>query len=94
MTKSGSSFTSSFSEGKAVPIPTLPGLFDEEPGIKLSACVYCHNYTKGENEVLYLPKFKENIQKYPVFSKKEIAVIVGVSVVASAILYVSYVMYR
>ncbi|MBI2499242.1 DUF2075 domain-containing protein [Candidatus Woesearchaeota archaeon] len=47
-------------------------VFEEEPKIMLSACVYCHNYTKGENEVLYLPKFKPNLEKYPVFSKQEI----------------------
>lgn len=47
-------------------------VFDEKPKIFLSACVYCHNYNKGENEVLYLPKFKENLNKYPVFSKQAI----------------------
>src|SRR3989338_2183031 len=47
-------------------------VFDEKPKIFLSACVYCHNYNKGENEVLYLPKFKETLNKYPVFSKQAI----------------------
>ena len=47
-------------------------VFDEKPKIFLSACVYCHNYNKGENEVLYLPKFKENLNKYPIFSKQAI----------------------
>ena len=46
-------------------------VFDEEPKILLSACVYCHNYNKGENEVLYLPKFKKSVDQYPVFSKQE-----------------------
>ena len=46
-------------------------VFDEEPKILLSACVYCHNYNKGENEILYLPKFKKSIEQYPVFSKQE-----------------------
>jgi uncharacterized protein len=46
-------------------------VFDEKPKILLSACVYCHNYDKGENEVLYLPKFRKNLEQYPVFSKKE-----------------------
>jgi len=45
-------------------------VFDEKPKILLSACVYCHNYNKGENEVLYLPKFKDNLNKYPVFPKQ------------------------
>lgn len=47
-------------------------VFDEKPRILLSACVYCHNYNKGENEILYLPKFKEDLKRYPLFSKQEI----------------------
>src|SRR3989344_4224926 len=46
-------------------------VFDEKPPIFLSGCVYCHNYNKGEKEVLYLNKFKKDIEKYPVFSKQE-----------------------
>jgi len=46
-------------------------LFEEDNKVQLSACVYCHNYKKGENEVLYLPKFDESVKKYPVFSKEE-----------------------
>src|SRR3989338_7372696 len=47
-------------------------VFDEKPQILLNACIYCHNYNKGENEVLYLPKFKKDLETYPVFSKQEI----------------------
>lgn len=46
-------------------------IFEEETPAFLSACVYCHNYTKGTNEVLYLPKFSKNLQEYPLFSKQE-----------------------
>jgi len=46
-------------------------IFDEEKPALLSACVYCHNYTKGINEVLYLPKFSRNIQQFPIFSKQD-----------------------
>ena len=46
--------------------------FDEEPKILLSACVYCHNYDKGADEILYLPKFKKGLEKYPIFSKQEV----------------------
>jgi hypothetical protein len=46
-------------------------IFEEEKSVLLSACVYCHNYSKGINEVLYLPKFSKNIQEYPLFSKHE-----------------------
>ncbi len=46
-------------------------IFEEENPAFLSACVYCHNYSKGTNEVLYLPKFNKNLQEYPLFSKQE-----------------------
>jgi hypothetical protein len=46
-------------------------IFDEDKPAILSACVYCHNYNRGTNEVLYLPKFSKNIQTYPLFSKQE-----------------------
>ena len=46
-------------------------IFDENKPAFLSACVYCHNYNKGVNEVLYLSKFDKNIKQYPLFSKQE-----------------------
>jgi DUF2075 family protein len=46
-------------------------IFDEDRAVLLSACVYCHNYSKGTNEVLYLPKFDKDIRKYPIFSKQD-----------------------
>ncbi len=46
-------------------------LFEEDNKVQLSACVYCHNYKKGKEEVLYLPKFDESVKKYPIFSKEE-----------------------
>jgi uncharacterized protein len=46
-------------------------IFEEDNKVQLSACVYCHNYKKGKEEVLYLPKFDESVKKYPVFSKEE-----------------------
>lgn len=47
-------------------------VFDEDPKILLSACIYCHNYNQGEKEVLYLPKFRKGLKKYPLFSKQEV----------------------
>ena len=46
-------------------------IFEEDLKMQLSACVYCHNYNKGDNEVLYLPKFKQSLEKYPLFSKQD-----------------------
>ncbi len=48
-------------------------IFDEEKPCLLSACVYCHNYNKGDDQVLYLPKFSRNIKEYNLFSKQEMA---------------------
>ncbi len=46
-------------------------VFDENPRIMLDASVYCHNYSKAENGVLYLDKFSEILGKYPIFAKEE-----------------------
>ncbi len=46
-------------------------IFEENKFALLSAFVYCHNYTRGTNEVLYLPKFEKSINEYPLFSKQE-----------------------
>jgi len=46
-------------------------IFHEEPKTLLSACVYCHNYSKEKEGVLYSKKFKKSIEKYPVFSKED-----------------------
>ena len=46
-------------------------IFEEDKPALLSACVYCHNYTKGSNEVLYFPKFDKYLKEYPLFSKQE-----------------------
>jgi len=47
-------------------------IFEENKPALLSACVYCHNYSNGVNEVLYLPKFSKNIERYPLFSKQDV----------------------
>lgn len=46
-------------------------IFEEVPIVELSSCAYCHNYSKLEKNILYLPKFTRLIQKYPLFSKEE-----------------------
>lgn len=46
-------------------------VFEEQPQISLSACVYCHNYNKGSNEPLFLPKFDKVTKNYPLFSKED-----------------------
>lgn len=46
-------------------------VFDKDPDIALSSCVYCHNYSKRTNDVLFLPKFNDIIKEFPVFTKDD-----------------------
>jgi len=46
-------------------------VFEEKDPVLLSACVYCHNYSKGKKEVLYLSKFSDAIDRFPLFAETE-----------------------
>ena len=46
-------------------------IFDEEPEIRLYPLVYCHNYSREKDRVLYQEKFKQIIKKCPLFSKED-----------------------
>jgi DUF2075 family protein len=47
-------------------------IFREEPRITLNSCAYCHNYSReAPNPVLFLRKFKEEIEAFPVFAKED-----------------------
>lgn len=59
-------------QGYVVDMKDFIKVFQEDSGITLSGCVYCHNYTRSKDSVLYLPKFNESIQKYPLFSKQDV----------------------
>lgn len=59
-------------EGYSHHLIDFVSVFEEKQGISLSACVYCHNYKKGEKETLYLPKFEKAVKEYPIFSKEEV----------------------
>ena len=39
--------------------------------IVLEACVYCHNYSRKKENVLFYPKFKEIENQFPVFAKED-----------------------
>ena len=58
-------------EGYYYHLKDMMSVFEEKPAIYLEACVYCHNYKRGDHEVLYLPKFQELVTRYPLFSKEE-----------------------
>ncbi|MCX6741729.1 MAG: DUF2075 domain-containing protein [Candidatus Pacearchaeota archaeon] len=59
-------------EGYYYYLKDFMSVFEETPKISLSACAYCHNYKKGEKEVLYSTKFHKAIEKYPLFSREDI----------------------
>src|SRR3989344_8837956 len=45
--------------------------FEEDPKINLSSCVYCHNYSKTKNDVLFSSDFKDVLEEFPIFTKKD-----------------------
>lgn len=48
-------------------------IFSETPEISLNSCAYCHNYAReGPNPVLFFPKFKKEIDAFPVFAKEDV----------------------
>lgn len=59
-------------EGYHYDIKDFMSVFEEKPTITLNSCVYCHNYSKEDNAILLLPKFKIITDKYPLFAKEDI----------------------
>lgn len=48
-------------------------IFNEEPEVNLASCAYCHNYSrKGNNPVLFFPKFEKETQKFPLFAREDV----------------------
>jgi len=48
-------------------------IFNERPEIALDSCAYCHNYSRvGNNVALFHPKFKAEMDEFPVFVKEDI----------------------
>lgn len=45
--------------------------FEEEPNVKLSSCVYCHNYSKKQETVLSASKFNDYLRESPLFCKED-----------------------
>jgi len=43
----------------------------EEDNIDLSSIVYCHNYTKSTNTILFSPKFESILKRFPVFTRDD-----------------------
>lgn len=62
-------------EGYHLYLKDFMTIFEEEPNISLSSCVYCHNYSRKEGAALYSQKFQKYIEKYPVFSKGDIKIL-------------------
>ena len=48
-------------------------IFNEQPEVNLDSCAYCHNYSRNDtNAVLFFPKFKKEVDEFPVFAKEDI----------------------
>ena len=48
-------------------------IFNEEPEVNLDSCAYCHNYSrKGNNAVLFFPKFEKETQEFPLFAREDV----------------------
>src|SRR3990167_3861863 len=45
-------------------------LFHDE-SVVLDSCVYCHNYSRGDKEVLFQKKFNKLLDSFPIFSKQD-----------------------
>jgi len=45
-------------------------IFDKEE-IDLNSCVYCHNYSKSIDTTLFLPKFENILEKFPIYTKDD-----------------------
>ncbi len=59
-------------QGYVVDMNDFIKVFQEIPGITLIGCVYCHNYIRNTDSILYNSKFKEAINSYPLFSKQDV----------------------
>lgn len=59
-------------EGYHFDLQDFVRIFQEKPPIELSSCAYCHNYSKYDNNVLNLPKFKKVINTFPLFQKEDV----------------------
>jgi uncharacterized protein len=47
-------------------------VFRDKPEVELNSCAYCHNYSReGSNPVLYFPKFKTELDQFPVFARED-----------------------
>ncbi|MEM0322137.1 MAG: DUF2075 domain-containing protein, partial [Thermoprotei archaeon] len=45
-------------------------VFQDTPGLKLSSCCYCHNYSKSD-DVLFDRKFRDILNQFPIFAKED-----------------------
>lgn len=52
---------------------THTAFYDAEDPIKLSSCSYLHNYHYENDDVIFSPKFKELLKKYPIFTADDVA---------------------
>lgn len=59
-------------QGYVVDMIDFIKIFEEKPKTDLYGCVYCHNYTRAKESILYSSNFKQVIDDYPLFSKQDV----------------------
>jgi len=46
-------------------------VFEQDPSVQIAPAVYCHNYSRERDRVLYQKKFEKALERYPLFSKED-----------------------
>lgn len=59
-------------QGYVVDMLDFIKIFQETPKTNLYGCVYCHNYTRAKESILYNPSFSQVIDSYPLFAKQDV----------------------
>jgi len=52
-------------------------VFHENNPLDLYSCVYCHNYSKSIDRTLFLPKFQETLEQFPIYTKEDFQKLAG-----------------
>jgi hypothetical protein len=42
-----------------------------EGEVDLHACIYCHNYSRGKNDVLFSEKFRKILKPFPIYARED-----------------------
>ena len=46
-------------------------VFEQDSSVQIAPVVYCYNYSKRRDDVLYHRPFEKALERYPLFSKED-----------------------